>query len=323
MTDRFLDTASTQSFAVQESPQQPSRIHGMELNEGDRQRSVLPMPDVRGVAHYDVRLDDGCRIHVAEAGFGPPLMLIHGWPQHWYAWRDIIGALAADFRVICPDIRGLGWSDGSGRDWSLDRLAADVAGVMDSLGIERASIVGHDWGAAIIYQLGLHHPHRVTRMMPLAGLHPWTAIGLRPRTIWRPWHVYTAAALACINNTTLEVPRISLRTWRHVGEFTPADTEIYCSSMPHTIRATTRYYRNIVAREVPYFWRNAGQFRLDMPIMHLNGANDPLTQQLSPSYCDHAPNMQLENLPECGHFIAEERPRELIEHITTFFGAQR
>ncbi|QZH69435.1 alpha/beta fold hydrolase [Mycolicibacterium farcinogenes] len=285
---------------------------------------MLPMPHVDGTSHRYVTTRDGCEVHVAEAGAGDPLVLVHGWPQHWYAWRAVLGALAGRFRVICPDVRGLGWSAATGGDWSLRRLATDIIDVMDALGIDQAGVVGHDWGAAIAYQLGLDHPRRITKLMPLAGLHPWTAIGLHPRAIWRPWHVYTAAALGSINNTLLQVPRTSLHTWRHVGAFTPAETEIYCSSMrqPHTLTATKQYYRNVIAREVPYFWRYAKNLTLTVPVLHLNGANDPLTQRLSDAYRRYAPNMELVNLPACGHFIAEERPDELIGYLNTFFGAE-
>ena len=273
---------------------------------------TLPMPQIPGIAHSHVQVDDGCRLHVAQAGTGPALILIHGWPQHWYAWREIIAPLADHFRVICLDVRGLGWSDSVGEDWSLQRLAHDVVGVMDALDIGGAGVIGHDWGAAIAYRTAIDHPDRVSRLMPLGGLHPWTTIGLHPRNIWRPWHVYTAATLGRHNNTWLGIPRIALRTWRRTGAFTPVDSEIYCSAMrqPHALLATTLYYRNFLTREVLNFQRNANRIHLDLPILHINGANDPLTQQLSAAYRDHAPNMALHNpsdLPTLQHHRAWSR----------------
>lgn len=284
---------------------------------------ALPMPRVDGVTHRWITVGDGCRIHVAEAGAGSPLILVHGWPQHWFAWRTVIRALAERFRLILPDVRGLGWSDAEGRDWSLTRLATDVVHVMDAVGVERAGVVGHDWGAAIAYRLGMDHRHRVTRLMPLAALHPWAATGVHPRTLWRPWHVYTGAVSGAANNTWMQVPRIALRSWRSVGTFNPAETEIYCGSMrqPHTQYATTRYYRNLLTREVPHFWRHGHDIDVTLPVLHVNGADDPLTRRLSAAYRDHAPGMSLVELPECGHFIAEERPAELVEHIAGFFDA--
>jgi pimeloyl-ACP methyl ester carboxylesterase len=68
------------------------------------------MPHVDGVAHRHVEAA-GIRFHVAEAGEGEPVVLLHGWPQHWYCWRRVIPRLAADHRLLCADVRGFGWSD--------------------------------------------------------------------------------------------------------------------------------------------------------------------------------------------------------------------
>ena len=69
-----------------------------------------PPPEIDGVTHRYVDLP-GVRMHVAEAGGGPPILLLHGWPQHWWIWRKVIPALAENHRVICPDLRGFGWSE--------------------------------------------------------------------------------------------------------------------------------------------------------------------------------------------------------------------
>src|SRR3954452_23816815 len=77
----------------------------------------LPMPSADGVEHRFIDIG-GARMHVAEAGAGPPLVLLHGWPQHWFSSRHVLPTLEQHHRVICPDIRGLGWSEGPGTDWS-------------------------------------------------------------------------------------------------------------------------------------------------------------------------------------------------------------
>src|SRR5919112_407695 len=81
----------------------------------------LPMPHIGRVSH-DFHVVDGVRFHVAEAGEGEPLVLLHGWPQHWWSWRELIGPLAERYRVICPDIRGMGWSDAPRGGYDLRRL---------------------------------------------------------------------------------------------------------------------------------------------------------------------------------------------------------
>src|SRR3954462_2715481 len=107
------------------------------------------LPPCDGVSHAAVDVG-GLRLHYAEAGGGEPLVLLHGWPQHWWEWRHVIAPLAERYRVICPDIRGLGWSEGRGigarmDDYSLRALTADLVGLLDALGLDRVRLVGHDW----------------------------------------------------------------------------------------------------------------------------------------------------------------------------------
>ena len=84
-----------------------------------------PLPELPGVEHRFVDAG-GLRVHVAEAGSGDPLVLQHGWPQHWLAWSKLIPALAEDYRVICPDLRGLGWSDAPPEGYEKEQLASDL-----------------------------------------------------------------------------------------------------------------------------------------------------------------------------------------------------
>src|SRR5687768_8728455 len=104
------------------------------------------LPHVSGVTHRRVRAGK-IEMHVAESGSGPPLMLVHGWPQHWYTWHRLIGELSLDFRVICPDLRGLGWSDAPDGRYDKETLADDLLALMDTLELDTVQYVGHDWGA--------------------------------------------------------------------------------------------------------------------------------------------------------------------------------
>jgi pimeloyl-ACP methyl ester carboxylesterase len=101
---------------------------------------MAAMPWVPGVEHGYVDVD-GLLMHAAEAGEGDPIVLLHGWPRHWYLWRDLIPQLATDRRVICPDLRGFGWTEAPAGGYGKDQLATD------RLGVDRFDLVGHDWGA--------------------------------------------------------------------------------------------------------------------------------------------------------------------------------
>jgi pimeloyl-ACP methyl ester carboxylesterase len=103
------------------------------------------LPHVDGVEHRFLELP-GLRVHVAEAGEGEPLVMLHGWPQHWYEWRHLIPSLAKRYRVICPDLRGLGWTDAPPSGYEKEELASDVLALLELLGLDRVKLVGHDWG---------------------------------------------------------------------------------------------------------------------------------------------------------------------------------
>jgi soluble epoxide hydrolase/lipid-phosphate phosphatase len=124
------------------------------------------MADVR---HRQVQTN-GISMHVAEAGSGFPVVFCHGWPELWYSWRHQVNALAdAGFWAIAPDMRGYGDTDApkDPSQYTMKILCADMAGLLDALGIEKAVFVGHDWGGAVIWQMGLRYPERVARLVGL------------------------------------------------------------------------------------------------------------------------------------------------------------
>src|SRR3954464_7472812 len=125
--------------------------------------SALP-PAVAGVRHRDVDVR-GVRLHVAEAGAGPPLLLLHGWPQHWWCWRRMIPQLARTYRVLAPDLRGLRGSSAPPGRYENRPLAEDIVAVMASEGIEPARVVGHDWGGFTGLLPALEHADRVERLV--------------------------------------------------------------------------------------------------------------------------------------------------------------
>src|SRR6185436_6370897 len=104
------------------------------------------------------------RLHAVIGGEGPPLLLVHGWPETWYAWRLVMPALARDFEVIAVDQRGIGLSDKPADGYDTGTLAADLVALMNALGHERFALAGHDTGFAISYALAADHPDRVDRV---------------------------------------------------------------------------------------------------------------------------------------------------------------
>ena len=279
---------------------------------------TLPLPHVEGVEHRSVEVR-GNRIHIAEAGDGPPLVLQHGWPQHWWCWRHVIEPLAERYRVICPDIRGLGWSLGGYGGFGWDDLADDLLALLDVLDLDRVRLVGHDWGLLAGYRIAVRHPERLERFAALAGIHPWQASGATWRSWAAPRHIWTIALVGRPGVTRLGFGEWALREWRHNGAFSADETAIYMGPLrrPATTAATVSFDRN-VPRELRRGLREYRGWRNRVPTLHLNGAEDPLTPEHPRGFEPYADEMRLEVIPGCGHFIAEEAPEQLVERLREF-----
>jgi pimeloyl-ACP methyl ester carboxylesterase len=125
---------------------------------------------------------NGIRLRVALSGKGPLVVLVHGFPESWYSWRHQIPTLAAaGYRVAAPDVRGYGGSDKPEaiEAYAIGEMCADIAGLIEALGEERAILVGHDWGAPIVWNTALFHPEKVRAVIGLSV--PHTGRGPAPR----------------------------------------------------------------------------------------------------------------------------------------------
>ncbi|MGO4756314.1 alpha/beta fold hydrolase, partial [Streptomyces sp. 2MCAF27] len=148
-----------------------------------------PLPNAEGAEHSRLEVR-GVRLHVAEYGTGAPVLLLHGFPQHWFAWHRVAVLSAAGRRLICPDLRGFGWSEQTRRGYEIDSLADDMLALLDALGLDRVGLVGHDWGAQVGFRLCLRAPERFTGYLALNMAHPWARQRAILPNLWRQW--YTA-----------------------------------------------------------------------------------------------------------------------------------
>ena len=151
------------------------------------------MGSARGMAHRWIDVA-GLRLHCVEAGTGPLVVLLHGFPEFWYAWRHQIPALAAGgYRVLAPDLPGYITSDKPPRvrDYRPRLLAREVADLIMALGAGSAAVAGHDWGGALAWLLAMQDPERVQRLVVLNAPHPVRFLkGLgSPRQLRRSWYI--------------------------------------------------------------------------------------------------------------------------------------
>jgi pimeloyl-ACP methyl ester carboxylesterase len=290
------------------------------------------LPAVEGVEHRFVDAN-GLRVHFAEAGprdsTKPPILLLHGWPEHWYMWRRVIGALRDERRLLAPDLRGFGWSEAPPHGNDGESFAADQVALLDALGIERVHVAGHDWGGWTAILLGLLHPGRVERLLALNTPHPWARI--TPRLIaegWRGWYTWLLASPGL-------GPHLSRRGWvartiltrGNVGDpFTAAEVDGYVDSFrdPSRAEAVTRlyrYYQRAFREAISGRWRD---HRLTVPTRIVFGERDRyVSPRLLTGYERYADDMEVELVPDSGHFIVEEKPDLVVERLRSFFGDRR
>ncbi len=140
-----------------------------------------------------MRIDDnGTGIEAEVAGEGPPVLLVHGWPDTHELWRDVVpGLVSAGFRTIAPDLRGLGDSDRPSEvdAYAIPYLVGDVLGVLDHFGVERAHVVGHDWGSAIAWAIAAFAPERVDHLVALSVGHPTAFVGTGFEQREKSWYM--------------------------------------------------------------------------------------------------------------------------------------
>ena len=299
------------------------------------------MTGFSGFSRTDIETN-GTRLSVHTGGNGPPLVLLHGFPQNHMCWEKVIGDLAERFNCIVPDLRGYGGSacppDDSGHfAYSKRNMARDIVGMMDALGIEQSAFVGHDRGARVTYRLALDHPRRVARIV-IVEVVP-------TEEFWRRWNA--EIALAGYHWTFLAQPaplpetligsnpkyfvERTVASWTAAGNCDAFGREAlnsYISQMmdPERVAAMCSDYRagattdrrideaDILAGRkilapVKFVWSEVG-----FP----STTGDPLG--IWRSWCE---DLAGECVPDCGHFMMEENPAGFLKACTDFLAGRQ
>jgi pimeloyl-ACP methyl ester carboxylesterase len=282
--------------------------------------------------HRDLSAN-GVRLHVAEAGEGPLVLLLHGFPQFWWTWRHQLTALAdAGFRAVAPDLRGYGASDKPPRGYDLPTLSADVAALVRALGERDAVVVGHDWGGLLAWTVAALHPRTVRRLVVVSMAHPRRLrAGLADRRQRR----------ALRHGLRFQLPRLPERQLTRADD-DPVAELLQRWSGPAWVR--TQDFAEAVARyrsaaRIPqaaygameyYRWAGRSQLRPDglryarrmaapisAPTLQLHGEVDacilPATARGSDRYVAGA--YEWRTLAGVGHFPQEETPDPVSEAI--------
>jgi pimeloyl-ACP methyl ester carboxylesterase len=271
------------------------------------------------------------RLHAVTGGGGPPLLLVHGWPQTWYAWRMLMPALARDFFVVAPDQRGIGLSGKPQDGYDTATLAGDMVALMEALGHQRFALYGTDVGMPIAYALAADHRDRVDRLAvseaPLPGISPSPPLFLPPQLNERLWH------LAFNQLTRVNEQLVTGREEIFFGaEFDasagtnklPGEAVRYyidtLGASPDHLRGSFGFYRAIPVTSAQNEQRKTR--RLTLPVLAIGGEESSgegpgMTMKLA------ADNVQTLVLAGCGHWVAEQAPEQLLAALTTFLAPYR
>jgi pimeloyl-ACP methyl ester carboxylesterase len=273
---------------------------------------------------------NGLRMHAVIGGEGPPLLLIHGWPQTWYAWRLVMPALARDFRVIAVDQRGIGLTDKPAGGYDTGSQADDMVALMEALGHRRFAVYGTDTGMPIAYALAADHRDRVQRLVvaeaSLPGVAPSPPLFLPPLLNERLWHIPF--------NRTAEVNERLVKGREDIffgNEFAvwaarplPDDAVRYyiriLRSDRHALRGSFGWYRALDATIEQEAQRATR--RLTLPVLAIGGqfgAGETVAATMQAV----ADDVQGVVIPGSGHWVAEEAPEELLAALTKFLASYR
>ena len=284
--------------------------------------AALPAGFTEGYANVN-----GVTIHYVRGGTGEPLVLIHGWPQTWYEWRGLMPQLAERYTVVAVDLRGIGGSSKPPASAGYDArtLAVDVRSVMRQLGFERVSVVGHDIGLLVAHAYAVTYPEEVKRLVILEGL----LVGIEPM-----WTEFARNPLSwCFGfNETPELPekltagreRILLRWFFDAISVRPEvitkeaeDEYVRAYSEPGAMSASLEWYRAF-PKDIEFILASARN-KLRMPVLAL-GAEKTMGRFMVPMVQQVAEDVRGGVIPDCGHYVPEEKPEYLLAQLREFLG---
>ena len=262
---------------------------------------------------------NGIQLHYVIGGQGLPVVLLHGWPQTWYEWRHIMPALAKNYTVIVPDLRGLGDSSKPVSGYDGKTVAEDIYQLVSQLGFKNIFLVGHDFGAEVAYPYAAAHPKEVKGLVmldvPILGIGPGKNLtGLW----WLQFHLVRDIPEMLVEGHEREYLTWFYRQTCNPDAITKDDIEVYVShySAPGGMRAGFEYYRafpDYIKQNEEY-----SKVKLPMPTLALGGECSFGNAALE-SLRMVATDVRGGVVPDSGHWIPEERPAFLTDQLFKFF----
>jgi pimeloyl-ACP methyl ester carboxylesterase len=270
---------------------------------------------------------NGIQLHYVIGGQGDPIVLLHGWPETWSAWHHVMPALAKNYTVVAPDLRGLGDSSKPPTGYDGKTLAEDIHQLVTQLGFKTIFLVGHDIGTQVAYSYAAAHPTEVKRLAVMELTIPGFAPPGRPPLWWAIFHQTPDVPEALVQDKEMMYLSWFYRNLAYnPSAITQADINEYVShySAPGGMRAGFEYYRAFSQDAIQN--ENYSKTKITMPVLALGGGYIPVFggNITMPSIIYGmkilAQNVQGITVSNSGHFIPEEQPDFVIEQLANFFG---
>ncbi len=286
-------------------------------------------PDMTGVEHWMLDLPT-TRLHVAFAGdpHAQPLILLHGFPQNWWEWREVIAPLAQHYWVIVPDLRGAGWSDAPRQGYSAEHHARDIIALMDVMSIKRAALVTHDYGALIGYHLTDTRAPRFTHHIAMSA--PPPALTTHSRWLgetWRSWYQIImwlpGLGPALLSGGKQRFATHLLEAYSAYPEvWSATDRAMFLTPLKRAAnaRAMSKVHRHLIHPETRRRMRNARtDQRVNVPTTLLVGELDPLVgAMVRHGYTEgRDPNVSVKVVPDASHYVVDDQSVSVATIITT------
>ena len=310
-------------------------LHASAVPEGPGSVSGAPNLPAGFTGTFTSRYVDigDVRLHAVVGGEGPPLLLVHGWPQNWYAWRLVMPALARDFQVVAVDQRGIGLSDTPASGYDSATLARDLVTLMDALGHERFAVVGHDTGYIISYAIAADHRDRVDRLALAEipgppGVSPSPPLFVPDPVNNRVWHIPFNRV-----DDELTVDLVS----GNEGPFFRYEFAIQSGGTPLPDDVQD-YYVRLFSRGRDVLRASFGLYRawgatigqneqrktrpLTVPVLGIGGANS-WGERAGEGMRAAADDVRAVVIPGAGHWVAEQAPEELLAELTAVLAPYR
>jgi pimeloyl-ACP methyl ester carboxylesterase len=262
---------------------------------------------------------NGVDLHYVRAGEGPPLLLLHGWPQTWYEWRDVLGPLAKQYTVIAPDLRGMGDSGKPREGYDKRTVADDTRELVHELGFEEVAVVGHDWGMPTAYAYAARYREEVQALAVMEAMLP----GVREDDkLGMLWHVRFHQVRDLPERLVSGNEETYLKWFYREGAYDPSaiDREALAEyvrsySAPGGLRGGFEYYR--AYEEDAEHNKEHTQQDLEMPVLALGGEASFGSMPVQDMEAV-ATDVDGEVVERAGHWIPEERPDYLVERLRGF-----